>query len=171
MSAFGPGNTYAPVPQPEALTFAGFWVRVGAYLIDAIILSVVNAVMFGAFASSLTGPGPSSDPANVQFGSVVTVSVLSMLIPALYTIGFWLSSGATPGKMALGLRVVSSDAGAPISTGQAIGRFFGYFVSSLVFGLGFLWVAFDIRKQGWHDKLASTVVVRRSSTVPVAFGR
>lgn len=171
MSAFGPGNTYAPGPvlPPVAITFAGFWVRTGAYLTDAILISVANSVIFGAATSNMFGV--QMEVPETSLVPVFTMTGLSMLFPAIYTIAFWLSSGATPGKMALGLKVVSSDTGGPITTGQAIGRFFAYILSSLVLCLGFIWVAFDGRKQGWHDKLASTVVVRRNNTVPVTFGR
>jgi uncharacterized RDD family membrane protein YckC len=73
---------------------------------------------------------------------------------------FWRHRQATPGKMMLALHVVDADSGGPLSLGQGVGRYFAYFVSTIPFCLGFLWVAFDKRKQGWHDKLAHTVVVR-----------
>jgi uncharacterized RDD family membrane protein YckC len=167
MSAFGSTNPYGgPMPATPALAYGGFWIRAGAYLIDAVLLSIVNGVLFTAFGSSMIGPGGTPEQPDLQTGPLLTVTLLSVLIPAIYVIGFWVSRGATPGKMAFGLRVVRSEDGGPLSLGQAIGRFFGYFVSSFVFALGFLWVAFDARKQGWHDKLASTVVVKRGAAVP-----
>ena len=86
------------------------------------------------------------------FGAVM------LSIPALYHVYFWTRSGATPGKRLGQLRVISSD-GSDLRWPQALGRFFGYVVSC-VFWLGFLWIAFDRNKQGWHDKLAGTYVVR-----------
>jgi len=68
--------------------------------------------------------------------------------------------GTTPGKIAIGARIVDARTGAKPSTGQLIGRYFGYYVSTIPLFLGLIWVAFDSRKQGWHDKLAGTVVVR-----------
>jgi uncharacterized RDD family membrane protein YckC len=62
--------------------------------------------------------------------------------------------------MMLSLQVVDADSGAPLTLAQGIGRYFAYFASTIPMGLGFLWVAFDKRKQGWHDKLAHTVVIR-----------
>jgi uncharacterized RDD family membrane protein YckC len=62
--------------------------------------------------------------------------------------------------MAVGARIVDARTGGRPSTGQLIGRYFAYYVSILPLMLGFIWVAFDARKQGWHDKLANTVVVR-----------
>jgi uncharacterized RDD family membrane protein YckC len=69
--------------------------------------------------------------------------------------------------------VVDAATGNPLTTGQAIGRYFGYFVSAIPFGLGLIWVAFDSKKQGWHDKMAGTVVVRskQPGSVAVQFGK
>ena len=58
-------------------------------------------------------------------------------------------------------RAEDAKTGGKPSTGQFIGRYLCYYLSSLLLGLGFIWVAFDSRKQGWHDKLAGTLVVRR----------
>jgi uncharacterized RDD family membrane protein YckC len=82
------------------------------------------------------------------------------VLPILATVLFWKYRAATPGKMILGLKIANAADLGPISTGQAVGRYFAYFVSTIVFGLGFLWVAFDAKKQGWHDKMAGTVVIR-----------
>lgn len=165
MSTFGAGNTMAA--PAASLAYGGFWIRFVAYLIDAILLNIVIwAVAAATGATSALNIDPSNPTLPPGYWTFMGVS---FLIPAIYTIGFWVSSGATPGKMAFGLRVVRSDTGGPISTGQAIGRFLGYLVSSAVFCLGFIWVGFDARKQGWHDKLASTVVVRRRASETAAF--
>jgi uncharacterized RDD family membrane protein YckC len=62
--------------------------------------------------------------------------------------------------MLLSLRVVDAKTGGSLSVGQSIARYLGYFVSVIPFCLGLIWVAFDSKKQGWHDKIAGTVVVR-----------
>lgn len=159
MSAFGPGQTVPPIsPGPSpTLAFSGFWRRLVAYLIDGIILNVAIWIVAGALGGDLIYTDPD---AFVQGTAIWSISAASFLIPMVYTIGFWISSGATPGKMVFGMRILQAETGYPITPGQAIGRFFGYFVSSFVLGLGFLWVGFDARKQGWHDKLAGTVVIR-----------
>lgn len=166
MSTFGAGNVMA-APPVASLAFGGFRIRVVAYIVDAIAM---NVVIYALAAATLGNTSFYMDPTD---GSVPAgfwgLMGGSFLIPAVYVIGFWIYAGATPGKMLFGMRVVRSDTGGPISAGQAIGRFFGYIVSSLVFCLGFIWVGFDARKQGWHDKLASTVVVRRATAAPVAF--
>ena len=85
---------------------------------------------------------------------------LQVLLPAVIFVGFWMWKSATPGKMIVSAKIVDAATLGEPSTGQLIVRYVGYFISSLVFCLGFLWIAFDKRKQGWHDKMASTVVIR-----------
>jgi uncharacterized RDD family membrane protein YckC len=92
--------------------------------------------------------------------------LISWVLPAVLVIWFWRARQATPGKMVFSARIVDATTGAPPSFGQSVGRYLGYFVSTIPFGLGLLWVAFDPRKQGWHDKLAGTVVVRVSHRAP-----
>jgi uncharacterized RDD family membrane protein YckC len=155
------------MPEQE-LEYVGFWARVGASIIDTIaIMLVVTPLLLaiygkryfsGSQGSMLAGPAD---------------FLISWVMPAVAVIAFWLYKQATPGKMVISARVVDATTGNPLSTGQAIGRYFGYFVSAIPFGLGLVWVAFDSRKQGWHDKMAGTVVVRskRQGAVPVSFGK
>ena len=86
--------------------------------------------------------------------------LVSWVFPAIAVIVFWMYRSATPGKMAISARIVDAVTGGKPSTGQCVGRYCAYFVSILPFCLGLLWVSWDKRKQGWHDKLAGTVVVR-----------
>ena len=86
--------------------------------------------------------------------------LLQLVLPALAVLIFWVTRQATPGKMAIRARIVDAETGARPSTAQFLGRYLAYYVSMLLFGLGFIWVGIDARKQGWHDKLAGTVVVR-----------
>ena len=81
------------------------------------------------------------------------------LLPAFAVLAFWRRYGATPGKMAVGARIVDAKTGAAPSTGRLVARYAGYLVSMLPLFLGFAWIAIDRRKQGWHDKIAGTVVV------------
>ena len=92
-------------------------------------------------------------------------------MPAIAIILFWIYRAATPGKMAISAKIVDVQTGGQPSTGQLVGRYFAYFISALPLGLGIFWVAFDKKKQGWHDKLAGTVVVRKINVGPesVAF--
>lgn len=148
-----PTSQVAPDDFTQALEYGGFWRRVGASLIDTIlILLVTSPVLYALYGESFyTEQSMLRGPADF---------VISYLFPAVASIAFWVYKSATPGKMVLGLKIVDADSAGPCSTGQLIGRYLGYYVSILVIGLGFLWVAFDKRKQGLHDKLAGTLVVR-----------
>jgi len=91
---------------------------------------------------------------------------LSWILPAVAVILFWVAKQATPGKMAVSAKIVDAKTGNAASTGQLIGRYLAYYLSLVPFCLGFIWVAFDKRKQGWHDKLAGTVVVQKKNRNP-----
>jgi uncharacterized RDD family membrane protein YckC len=76
-------------------------------------------------------------------------------------IAFWVMKGATPGKMAISASVVDAETHAPVDFWQALTRYVGYFVSTIPLFVGLAWIGFDARKQGWHDKMARTVVIHR----------
>jgi len=139
--------------------YAGFWIRVGATLIDTIILMIVLFIPVSFFmgAESYANSDPFTD------------LLLNFIIPMAITVWFWRKYLATPGKMALRLKVVDAVTGDKMSTGQAIGRYFAYIPAMLPFCLGLIWVGVDERKQGWHDKLAGTVVIRDTAKKPVRF--
>jgi len=145
----------------DSLEYAGFWVRVGASLIDTVLVLCVTLPALVA----VYGWAYFSMP---QTGTVVGTAdfLISWVAPAVAVVAFWLYKQATPGKMALHLRIVDARTGHAITAGQSIGRYLGYFVSTIPLGLGLIWVAFDPKKQGWHDKLAGTVVVRSKARGP-----
>jgi uncharacterized RDD family membrane protein YckC len=130
--------------------YAGFWPRAAAFLIDwliAIVIAVpVMVVVFGMRRVSL-------DPAEHSW------DLAGFLVVAAVVIGFWRYCGATPGKLAVAVKIVDAKTGAPPSTLRLVVRFLAYFVSAFPLYLGFLWVAVDRRKQGWHDKIAGTIVI------------
>jgi uncharacterized RDD family membrane protein YckC len=136
----------------EPLHYAGFWMRVLANLIDAVILAVLIVVLIVAFYGISNLNSATSDLEGT-LGSVVQIGL------AVVIVAFWRYWGGTPGKLLLSQRIIDARTGKAASTRQLIGRFFAYIVSAVPLGLGFLWVAFDPRKQGWHDKLAGTVVI------------
>ena len=143
----------AVVDEPPR--FAGFWIRVGAALVDTLVyLLLAGPVLWAVY-------GPEYFTSTDFIAGHVDF-VVSWVLPAVGTVVFWLMRRATPGKILLGLEVVDARSGATLTTKQAIGRYLGYFVSIIPLFLGLLWVAFDARKQGWHDKLAGTVVVIRN---------
>ena len=130
--------------------YAGFWQRAAAFVIDALLVTVIltplMVVVFGMRRISL-------DPSEHSW------DLLALLAVALAVIGFWRYCGATPGKIALGVKIVDAVSGEPPAAGRLALRLLGYFVSALPFYLGFVWIAIDRRKQGWHDKIARTVVI------------
>ena len=103
--------------------------------------------------------GSTLTPAEGGFISLVVLIVLVVTIG--YFPWFWSRGGATPGMRLMNLRVVRDSDGGPLSVGQALLRLVGYWVSSFVFYLGFIWIFLDKRRRGWHDLIAGTVVVKR----------
>lgn len=95
--------------------------------------------------------------------------LLQTIAPAIATIGLWLRFSATPGKMATNLKVVDADSGKPMTLLQATARYLAYIPAILPLGLGLFWVAIDEKKQGWHDKIADTVVIQENTKKPVLF--
>ncbi len=118
----------------------GFGERLVAYLIDAVILIVIDVVLIVAL-------GP------------VAGRLLGFVLNVAYFVGFWTAGGQTPGKMAMGLHVVKQD-GSPIDGSTAALRYVGYILSGIALGLGFLWIIWDPQHEGWHDKIAKTRVVK-----------
>lgn len=90
--------------------------------------------------------------------------VLSWIFPVITIIGFWIYRQSTPGKMAISAKIVDAKTGEKPTLQQFIVRYIGYFLASIPLGLGILWVAWDKRKQGWHDKLANTVVISKKNS-------
>ena len=95
--------------------------------------------------------------------------LLGYIVPFIATIWFWLRFFGTPEKMATRLKIVDARTGQKLTIPQSIGRYFAYLVSTIPLFLGFVWVGSDKRKQGWHDKLAGTVVIRDKTKEPVEF--
>ena len=140
--------------EQSEIRFAGFWVRTAAHVIDAILLLVIlMAIVWWMYAGELRELG------TVQITPLAHVGF--NLGPVIAILLFWEFRSATPGKMMLGLRIADAETLERPSTMQLIVRFFAYLVSMVPLFIGFLWVAFDPRKQGWHDKIARTLVVHR----------
>jgi len=142
--------------------YAGFWVRVGAMLIDAVIVMIALLVPL----SFIYGEAYWT---NTQLIYGFWDLILQYIAPFVATIWFWVRYKATPGKLATKLQVVDATTGDKLRVGQAIGRYFAYILSALPLCLGFIWIAIDKRKQSWHDKLAGTVVIRNTGKESVQF--
>lgn len=143
------------------LQYAGFWRRNWAMSLDTLLLLPLAFVLH--WATYARSPYSWINPAPTGSGILLVDYLVQFLAPFLITVLFWVSLGATPGKMALSVEVVDARTGGPITAGQAVIRYLGYVVSSLPLLLGFFWAAWDPKKQTWHDKMAGTVVVFRDS--------
>ncbi len=142
--------------------YAGFWIRTGAAIIDSVLMLIIIVPILTA----IYGTDYWASESSVQD---VWDILLNYILPAIAVIIFWVYKSATPGKMATKLIIVDAKTGGKPSTGQFIGRYLGYYVSMLPLFLGIIWVGIDKRKQGWHDKLAGTVVIKSNLSEPVKF--
>lgn len=139
---------------PARIQYVGFWKRFVATIIDTVILLVVIVpaliAIYGLeyFARAQEG----------TFAGLWDV-LLQVVLPAVAVILFWKYRGATPGKMAISARIVDAQTGGPPATGKLVIRYLAYLASMLPLFLGFVWVAIDRRKQGFHDKIAGTLVI------------
>jgi uncharacterized RDD family membrane protein YckC len=143
--------------------FAGFWIRLLAFILDIIILGVFSWIFNGIWglASGAGWMGRSAtDPFTAVTGASWLVGSLVMfLVTVAYIVCFWGWRGQTPGKMILRIKIIRSD-GADIGWGIAALRFLSYIISFLIAFIGCFWVAFDVNKQGLHDKMVDTYVIR-----------
>ena len=146
--------------------YAGFWSRAAARIIDlVIIIAAFNLIYLvdrlGADAGLWTGMGLAEgfSMANVFRG------LFFLTFPVFYYVYLHAMYGQTFGKMALKIKVVNEDE-TPLDYRKAFLRWLGYFLCDLTFYIGYLWAAFDPRKQGLHDKVCRTVVVRTDVTYP-----
>ena len=140
--------------EQVAVEYIGFWLRVLAAFIDSLLIMAVTLPLILAFYGNTYFTDEAFIRGPMDF-------LVSYILPAVAVIVFWVYKSATPGKMLIHAKIVDADTGEKPSTRQLIFRYLGYYLSSFILLLGFLWVAFDQRKQGWHDKIANTVVVRR----------
>ncbi len=176
------------VPAPESgpqVKYAGFNRRMMAATVDSILVMILLAPLIDAALLAAYGPMPLSaddfaaktaeiaDPEQARLAAVELLRQSGM-------VGHWLQNAfwqwatlsaatgicwffwaATPGKWLLRLRIEDEKTGAPISEKQIYLRLLGYVVSAVPLFAGFFWISFNKRRQGWHDKLAGTVVVVR----------
>jgi len=127
------------------IQYAGFWRRTGAMLIDSLLLGAVVSIIFG--------------PTYVNSAIWTFEGIFDSLVTLVITVILWVKFLGTPGKLLMDCQVVDAATLLPISPKQAIIRYLGYYVSILSLMIGFVWIAWDKKKQGFHDKLARTVVV------------
>ena len=142
---------------PPVYQFAGFWIRLVAYLIDTLILGVAQFAI--ALALGLAGDAL-TDNGNGELTMALVGGLCGMVVGVTYAVFFTGYNGQTPGKMALRIQVIRTD-GTPMSYGRAFLReVIGKFASGIIFGIGYLMAGFDRQKQGLHDKIAGTYVIK-----------
>lgn len=149
-----PPASQAPMGIVTQMTYAGFWIRVVAYIIDGIILGIIGGVIVAILGVNIT------DTNSLQSTRYQGAQAFDLLVSFLYFAGLWTAMGASLGQRIFGMRIIDANTGAPIGFGKAALRWLGLLLSFLVCFIGVIWVAFDGRKQGWMDKIAGTVVVR-----------
>jgi uncharacterized RDD family membrane protein YckC len=142
-----------PAAGPE---YVGFWARFVAFVLDSLWVTLLLVPLLALVG----GPGFFTIEHALTHAGDLREKLVSYGIPAVVIIALWRRTLATPGKMAIGAQIVDAGTLGPPTLGQLVIRYLGYYLSTIPLGLGLLWVAFDPRKQGWHDKLANTVVIR-----------
>ena len=173
-----PPAGYPPPQQPMAQyqypvagqrTYAGFWIRVLARVIDGFIvgipLSVILIVLLvigGGIAAGTSNADQNTQnaAAGVFSGLFILFYLVAIVVSIAYWVYFWGTTGQTFGMKMLKLQVVDANTGAPIGIGRALVRWLMTLVNSWACYIGWIWVAFDARKQGWHDKVANSVVLQ-----------
>ncbi|MDM8522550.1 RDD family protein [Desulfococcaceae bacterium HSG8] len=138
------------VPLEGVMEYAGFWVRFAAKFVDGFILGILNTALssVGAFLIPESSAG------------VIILSVIQIVVGAVYTAWFLGRYGATPGKMACKIKVVKADRG-KISYARGLGRHFAEWLSAIILMIGYIIAAFDEEKRTLHDRICNTRVIRK----------
>ncbi len=147
------------VTLPGVFHYAGFWIRTGAVILDGIIMAIVTVPM-GYLIRLLIPITDHKDISKVLLVAGLTWGI-SILLHLLYQVFFLGKYGATPGKMACGIKVVRPD-GSPITYARAAGRFFAYLLSALILYIGYIMAGFDDEKRALHDRICDTRVIYKN---------
>lgn len=143
------------LPQHGTVQYAGFWIRFLAYMLDGILIGMIRGIVLIPMGLRLM-----EEPWSIwSLKDIGEMQFSSLAIALCYFAFFWTKYGATPGKMVLGLKIVTPEGG-PLSLGQAVGRYFAMLLSGLVLGIGFMMAGWDEQKRSLHDRLAETRVIR-----------
>lgn len=155
-------------PAPSAAGGgAGFGTRLGAYIIDALVVGVPSAIIvFIAFAAAPTeivvcndGFGLCEQPTGAGWGIIGIAYIAVVVAYFAYYIVLEGGTGQTIGKKAVNIKRVDAATGQPIGTGRAVGCVFGRMISGIPCYLGYFWMLWDADQQTWHDKMTTSKVV------------
>ena len=143
-----------PVATVKEAHFAGFWIRVCAQLVDMVIVTAAQLAFgfMGGIAMAAMGIDLSTETGKL-------IQFIALVISFFYYFFFWTRSGATPGKMVFGLKVVDADDYGLIRNGQAVSRWFSGLLSGILLGYGFLKAGWSPQKMSLHDGIAHTRVI------------
>jgi len=161
----GPAAPPPPVwdarpPASSPIGYGGFWIRLVAYLIDAILLNIVFGIIGAIIGVSLIPADPAKIDPMEAMSSMGTFQLVALVVTWLYFALMESSPrGATVGKMVVGLRVVTEQ-GQRLTFLNATGRFFAKFISAIILFIGYLMAAFTDRKRALHDIIAGTLVIK-----------
>ncbi|OAV28797.1 hypothetical protein AO368_1223 [Moraxella catarrhalis] len=147
--------SHSPQYDDSEFEYAGFWIRFAACIVDNLIIMIISAP-YWFYNYQQMAAMPVDQMPLYSAGDAILHLVIGAAV-----VWFWVKKGATPGKMLFGLQVRDAKTGQFISVPRALLRYFSYLISYLILCLGFIWAGFDKKKQGWHDKIAKTVVVKR----------
>jgi uncharacterized RDD family membrane protein YckC len=156
-----PSNTTGTRFDITSVKKGGFWIRYVAWIIDTIILNIIGLILLrvGTVAFDLASSGFQNLEAEEMMGIMIPYVFFMLIVNIAYFTFFHGSTGQTLGKMVCKLKVVRLN-GDRVGYGKAFLRWIGYILSASIFYLGFLWAAWDKQKQGWHDKIAGTYVIK-----------
>lgn len=139
----------------EEIIYAGFWIRLSAILVDYLILIPIIYIplyyIYGMeYFTDTEGP--------IIKGTWDIL--LAYILPLVAAVIFWHFRAATPGKMLFKLKVIDQNTMSNLSIPKSIALYICYYISLIPLGLGFLWIVFDKKKQGFHNKITNTIVIK-----------
>ena len=151
----------SPEEEEQKSIYVSFSPRFFAYVVDILFLS------FLLIAAYFIATG--FEPSKYMFGNQPIIDITNYFLALVYFVVYWSQSGKTPGKSLIGIMVVDEKTGNPPTFGKSLLRYVGYFLSSALLGLGFLWVLWHPKRKAWHDVLSGTIVVWHGSYMNAEF--
>jgi uncharacterized RDD family membrane protein YckC len=149
--------------ESYTVDYAGFWWRSGAMVIDLFILWGINFLMTHIWNLAAGLPWGGLTQEMIDAGATAPLWWLRLFVffavQVGYFVGFWVWRGQTPGKFIMRVKIIKMD-GSRVTWGTALLRYCGYIISAVIILVGLLWVGVDSRRQGFHDKIAETFVIR-----------
>lgn len=147
------------VAPAMAVAYGGFWIRFLAVLIDGIILFIADTILGYAFGTAVRPTVVNPADIGAALSRIGVSSAISFAVGFSYEVYFIGKMGATPGKMALGLKVVRPD-GSAVDYPRAAGRYFAKILSAIIIFIGYIMAGFDSQKRALHDMICDTRVIR-----------